>query len=178
MTEKEIIKWIDTNLGAAIDDAIAGTDFTRSLLVGMAYRETGFLIARYLRKGYTPSTIHAAMKGDYGKRATDVIEQYHGYGYWQIDIASFPAFIASGDWRDPAKTALFAVKVLEGKRKFLRERFAMDDQRLLQASIAAYNCGEGNVKKAIEKDRDLDYYTHQKNYSREVLRFKAIAEQL
>jgi len=43
------------------------------------------------------------MKGDYGKRPADAAKQYHGFGFWQIDIASFPSFISSGKWVDPAQ---------------------------------------------------------------------------
>src|SRR6186713_237605 len=130
MTEKTVIKWILVNLGPHIEKALEEAKkvnpdllYTKDWLAGIAYRETGFLIARYVNQNAEPATIHIFMRGDYGQRSGDKDKIYHGYGYWQIDIASFPAFVKSGDWIDPLKTCAMAISVLEGKRKYLQKRF-------------------------------------------------------
>jgi len=41
-----------------------------------------------------------------------------------------------------------------------------------RATVAAYNCGEGNVAKVMRAGLDVDARTHQHNYSAEVWRFR------
>src|SRR5438067_8552551 len=102
MTDKDIIVWINNNLGEDIDKAIAeakktnpNLQYDRSLLCAMAYRETGFLIARYVAKGMFAKDIHPIIKGDYTQRTGETEKQYHGFGYWQIDVGSYPEFVKS-----------------------------------------------------------------------------------
>ena len=40
---------------------------------------------------------------------------------------------------------------------------------LLRAALAAYNCGPGNVLKAIRNGLDVDFYTAHHDYSKDVL---------
>lgn len=184
MTEKQVIQWIITNLGSDIDKALkqaksqnTGLLYDKALLAGMCMRETGFLIARYIGQGAKPVTIHPLMRGDYGQRPGEKDKSYHGYGYWQIDIGSFPGFICGGDWKDPYKTCVMAISVLEGKRKYLQSKFPqLKGEDLLRAIVAAYNCGEGNIQKVLNAGQDVDVRTHQHNYSKEVWRFREIAK--
>lgn len=186
MTEKQIISWINEHLGHYIQQALAvhkeinpNLLYTKDWLVGLTYRETGFLIARYVKKGLTPEQIHPLMKGDYGKRAKDKEKCYHGFGYTQIDIDSFPDFVNSGDWKDPYKCYFKAIAVLEGKRKYLVSKMPnLKGLALCKAITAAYNCGEGNVYKALLKKRDVDCFTFNKDYSKEVWRFRALHNNL
>jgi len=165
MTETQCLKWIKTNLGPVISKAIADSGpipYTESLIAAMVMRETGIIIMR------NPTLSLAAMsqitRGDYGHRKGETEKQYHGFGFMQIDIASFPDFVKSGNWKDPYKTFIQAIKVLEAKRKYL-------GNVPLQAVVAAYNCGEGNVSKAIKAGKDVDTYTYNHDYSKEVWRF-------
>ncbi len=172
MTEKQILSWIKTNLSPIIDKAIkdSGTDlFTTDLLAAMAMREVNFLIARNSTKHF--SVVCELMKGDYGQRPCEKEKSYHGFGFWQIDIGSFPEFVKSGDWKDPYKTCIKAISVLEGKRKYLESKLPSVP---LNAIVAAYNCGEGNVYRAIKNGKDVDIYTHNHDYSKEVFRYKEI----
>jgi hypothetical protein len=186
MTERETIRWITTVLGPIVDRAIDFSRqknpallYTRDWLTGMCYRETGFLINRYVTQKLPVATIHTLMKGDYSQRQGETEKSYHGFGYWQIDIGSFPDFVKSGDWKDPYKTCVKAISVLEGKRIFLQKKLqGLVDERLHRAITAAYNCGEGNVLKALTAGKDVDIYTHQDNYSAEVWRFREIAKLL
>jgi len=51
----------------------------------------------------------------------------------------------------------------------LRRLSGLDESKVLQAAIAAYNCGPGNVLTAIRSQQDLDYFTAGRNYSKDVL---------
>lgn len=176
MTEKEILGWIKTNLSPIISKAItdSGTDlFTVDLLAAMAMREVNFLIARYANKPL--EVVNKLMKGDYGQRAGDKAKMYHGFSYWQIDIASFPDFINSGDWQDPYKSCLKAISVLEGKRKYLISKLG---EVPLNAIVASYNTGESNVYRSLKNGWDVDKTTHNKDYSKEVFRYRDIYNSL
>jgi hypothetical protein len=185
MGEKETMQWILDNLGEIIRRSIDDSKvinpellYTPDWLAAMCYRETGFLIARYVGQGKRPEAIHQLMRGDYSQRPGEKEKDYHGFGYWQIDVASFPDFIISGNWKDPYKTCMKAIAVLEGKRKYLQKRTRITDEALHRAITAAYNCGEGNVMKVLDKGQDIDIRTHQHNYSAEVWRFRAIAQKI
>ncbi|WP_315822992.1 hypothetical protein [Paraflavitalea speifideaquila] len=183
MTEKQIITWISRELGPVIEKALTEAKvrnpallYTKDWLVAMAYRETGLLIAKLLAQGGKTPAIYSLMRGDYGQRPGEIEKSFHGFGPWQIDIGSFPEFVKSGNWKDPYKTCVKAIEVLEGKRKYLQSKFPnLSGEALERAITAAYNCGEGNVKKALEAGEDVDSRTHQKNYSKEVWRFREIA---
>jgi transglycosylase-like protein with SLT domain len=106
---------------------------------------------------------------------------FHGFGFWQIDIGSFPDFVNSGNWTDPLETAKMAVKVLNGKMNFLKSKGwqdELDPNTWERAITAAYNCGEGNVNKALSKNLDVDCFTFSKDYSKEVFRYRNIYTKL
>lgn len=176
MTQAQILSWIKTNLGPHIQKALSenpGVIYTEDWLAGMAYRETGFLIARYMAKKMPPEMIHALMMGDYSQRNGEVKKYYHGFGYWQIDTGSYPQFINAGHWRDPFLTCMKAIAVLEEKRKWLAGKFKINDSDLADRAItAAYNCGQGNVYKALKAGKDVDLYTHNHDYSRMVWQYR------
>jgi hypothetical protein len=175
----QLLLWIKENLGGAIQTAVAGSAYSEDWLGAMVARETGFLITRYVNQGLSPAEVHFRMKGDYGQRPGETDKQYHGFGYWQIDIGSYPDFVNSGDWQDPLKTATKAVSVLDEKRNYLlAANLNLDPDTLERATTAAYNCGQGNVVKALNKHVDVDSYTFSQNYSAEVFRFRAIYQKL
>lgn len=186
MTELEILRWIKTNLGSHILQAIweakrknEGLIYNSELISAMNMRETGEKIKKLLAQGKTVVEMHGLMKGDYNKRTHDPEPCYHGFHYMQIDIDSFPDFIHSGDWKDPLKGFKKAIQVLEGKRLYLQSHFPqLQGDDLLRAVVAAYNCGEGNVRKTMERKLDVDAFTHQHNYSREVWRFRDLYRSL
>jgi len=176
MTEKQILNWIKINLSPIIDHAIADSGnviYTQDWIAAMAMREVNFLIARHADKPV--EVVAKLMKGDYGQRKGEKVKSYHGFGFWQIDIGSFPDFIKSGDWQDAYKCCMKAISVLEGKRKYLASKFPIVEHR---AITAAYNCGEGNVYRALRNGKDVDIYTHNKDYSKEVWRYRTIYNSL
>jgi hypothetical protein len=93
----------------------SGLLYTPDWLAGIAYRETGGLINKYGNVGTKPEIMHTIMRGDFSKRTGEKEASFHGYGYWQIDIGSFPEFVKSGDWKDPLKCCIKAIDVLESK---------------------------------------------------------------
>ncbi len=180
-SNQKMMQWIKDNLGNIINTAIVNTNFTEDWLAGICARETGFLFTRYANQGFTFDHICPLMKGDYGKRPNDVAKQYHGFGFWQIDIASFPGFINSGKWTNPLATAKMAVSVLDAKRNFLQQKgwqAKLDETMWERAITAAYNCGEGNVNKVLARNLDVDSYTFSKDYSKEVFRYRSIYKNL
>jgi len=91
-----------------------------------------------------------------------------GRGLMQIDFDSHE-FARSGPWRDPAANIDYGARVLAANRDFLKPTTALKGDRLLRASIAAYNCGTSNVLRAIRDGLDVDFYTSGRNYSADVL---------
>ena len=182
MTERDILKWIDKNLGSAIERAIVAArekhpdhPYTKDWLAGIAMRETGFKIAEFTKDGFAPERIHLIMRGDFDQRKGEKEKNYHGFGYPQIDIGSYPDFVKSGDWKDPFKSFVKAISVLEEKRIYLEPKFPnLQGDSLHRAITAAYNCGQGNVAHVIEEGKDIDARTYNHDYSREVWRFREI----
>lgn len=175
MTTRDILIWIHRNLRPFIDNAIIvkkqanpNLIYSPDWLVGITYRETGILIARYASQGMKPEDIHPLMRGDYSQRPGEKEKQYHGYGYTQIDIASFPEFVKSGDWKDPLKCYLKSIDVMEGKRHYIESHSKLGGDDLNRAITAAYNCGEGNVVKVVNAKQDIDARTTGHDYSKDV----------
>lgn len=184
MTNTQILSWIKKNLGPIMQEGIAAAReknpdllYTEDWLGAICCRETGGLIARYPNASL--SGVSSVMRGDYSQRKGETEKSYHGFGFWQADIASFPAFVRSGDWKDPKKACSMAISILEGKQQYLQHRFphlAGDD--LERAITAAYNCGEGNVGKQLTAGLDIDGRTAGHDYSKSVWEFRAIYRNL
>lgn len=174
MKEHSTLQWIKDNLSIYIKSAVEGTIFTEDWLAGMAMRETGILIMRYVPRGYDFKKICSLMRGDYSQRKDETEKEYHGFSFWQIDIASYPDFISSGDWQDPAKSAIKCVSVLNEKSAELA-KYNITSQ---EAITAAYNCGSYGVRKGISKANDPDIFTYNHDYSKEVGRFREIYKTL
>lgn len=123
-------------------EAAHAHNWTPELLLGIASRESNI----------------RSILGDAG----------HGYGIMQIDDRSFPDFCNSSQWKDAQANINFGAKVLSGKRNVLSQK-GVSEPILTRASVAAYNCGEGNVWKAISQGKDIDIFTAHQNYSSDVM---------
>jgi len=190
MNTVSTLRWIKVHLGPLIRQAIQEAKekspdlpYTEEWIGGITMRETGELIARYvscgLPAGKEVQTLAPLMKGDYGRRSGEMTPQYHGFGFMQIDIASFPAFVRSGDWKDAGKVYKMALAVLEDKRKYLKAHFPTLTGSDCERSItAAYNCGEGNAGKAIIAGQDVDTRTAGRDYVKAVWAYRNIYLQL
>lgn len=91
-----------------------------------------------------------------------------GRGLMQIDFDAYD-FARNGAWRDPVANINFGCKVLAQNLALITRKTSLKDRDALQAAIAAYNCGAGNVLRAIHDGRDLDFYTAGRNYSADTL---------
>ena len=181
MTNTQTLQWIKTNVGPAIDQAIGDsgtTVFTEDILAAIHMRETGDKVILLLQEGHTVPGIFSLLKGDYSQRPGEAQASYHGYGGWPSDIGSFPDFIASGDWQDPYRCCLKAIEVLTGDMNYLKTHYPFaqikTDADLLQATIAAYNCGAGEERKILNQGLYFDAATYQHNYSAQVLQFRQL----
>jgi hypothetical protein len=92
----------------------------------------------------------------------------YGRGLMQIDFDAFP-FARTGNWQDPASNINTGCNVLQSNLELLGRKTSLTGRDLLQAAIAAYNCGAGNVLSAINGGHDLDFFTTGRNYSKDVL---------
>jgi len=92
-----------------------------------------------------------------------------GRGLMQIDYAAHE-FARNGNWQDPEANILYGASVLLSSFKYLRRQFpALSVPRVMRCAIAGYNCGPGNVKKALNAKKSPDHYTAHGNYSEDVL---------
>lgn len=125
--------------------------------------------------GHRPEVIAGLlMRESRGGEALDANgrgDEGHGCGLMQIDERWFPAFCESALWRDPGKNIDFGAYVLHAKRGVLIAKSKLHGQELERASIAAYNCGEGNVLKAIASGEDPDSRTTGRDFAKSVLEY-------
>lgn len=96
----------------------------------------------------------------------------HGHGPMQIDDRSFPDWCKK--WRDGFLKTEDGITqgciVLKLKKKAITRLIPeMMPELRLQAAIASYNSGEGNVRRAFRKGYSIDTYTAHADYSRDVL---------
>ncbi len=156
LEDKLCLARIRARYGTFISVAAAVYDVSPEVLAGIMLRETRGGESKWL------DVPGPGGKGDGG----------HGHGLMQIDDRSFPGFTSSDDWRDPEKNIRYGARVLDSKRRYLSQAGVPDDI-LERASIAAYNCGEGNVLKVYRAGEDLDARTAGHDYSRYVLEASA-----
>lgn len=142
----------------------------QSVLFGIGSRESRWGLA------LTPPFPHGT--GDFAKRSNRKPFRKNstpddgggfGRGIWQIDY-DWHEFARTGDWQNPSANIAYGAHVLRDHYEQLRREVkGLDDMALLRASIASYNCGVGNVMKAIVSGKGVDYYTAHRDYSRDVL---------
>lgn len=153
---------------AMVDQAAVQFGLQMALIGGMVSRESRWGLALDPRgpsgtadripRGPNPSLRTGSLPPDGG----------FGRGLMQIDFDAFP-FARTGNWRDPGENIVFGCKVLSEYRQFLQSKTHLEARPLLQATVAAYNCGPGRVMTALQKQMDVDFYTAGRNYSRDVL---------
>jgi soluble lytic murein transglycosylase-like protein len=90
-----------------------------------------------------------------------------GRGLMQVDYAQSD-FGKTGNWMDARANILFGADELATNigHYNANPRDGIDPVR---AAVAAYNCGQSNVNRAIEDGFDVDHYTTGHDYSRDVM---------
>jgi len=154
---------------------LVAADFTteegRAVLAGIGSRESGWGM------NTKPNASGAAGTGDFAPRRFPTKYRTgpmppdgggYGRGLMQIDYDAHP-FARSSLWKVPGANIKYGATVLGAAKAWLKERTALTGEALLRASIAAYNCGAGNVLTAIRTGRDVDYFTTGRNYSADVM---------
>jgi len=140
-----------------------------SIIVGIGSRESGWGLL--LRPPGPTGT------GDFNKRRRTTkhrtaILPSDGFGFgrglMQIDY-DFHSFARTGNWQDPEDNIYYAIQLLQDYRDYLIKQMNLTNNDLLRAAISAYNCGPGNVLKALRKNISPDHYTTGNNYSADVL---------
>ena len=91
-----------------------------------------------------------------------------GRGLMQIDFDSHP-LARSDKWKDPQANIMAGCQLLANNLTFVRNNSTLTDLMLFRGAIAAYNCGEGTVCKAVHAGLDVDSHTTGHNYSSDVL---------
>lgn len=158
---------------ATITAEAARHGIPRGIVLGIGSRESEWGLSAALR----PTGAGATGTGDWtprsprpplrpGRMPPDGLG--FGRGLMQIDFDSH-AFARGPDWRVPEKNIAYGCRVLRDNREFLRARRPLSDTQLLRAAIAAYNCGAGNVLRALDLNLDVDFYTAHRDYSKEVI---------
>ena len=140
-----------------------------SVLFGLGSRESRWGL------GLTPPGPHGT--GDFARRSNRKPFRQNstpddgggfGRGLWQIDY-DWHEFARTGNWKDAGANIAYGAHVLRDHYEQLRREVKLDEMALLRASIASYNCGVGNVMRAIVSGKGVDYYTAHRDYSRDVL---------
>lgn len=91
-----------------------------------------------------------------------------GRGLMQIDYDSH-VFARTGAWQDPLENVRYGASVLVEAKSFLRKRTTLTGRGLLRGALAAYNCGAGNVMRALRQGVDIDFFTAGRDYARDTL---------
>jgi len=158
-----------TEFTGFIDTACGQTGFPTALVGGIGSRESHW--------GLALKPAGPAGTGDFAQRRFPT--QFRqgplpsdgggfGRGLMQIDFDA-QEFARTGSWRDPEQNILAGCKVLAGFRDLVQRKANLAGLTLLQAAVASYNAGPGNVLRAIQDGRDVDFFTAGRNYSKDVL---------
>jgi hypothetical protein len=158
-----------TEFKTFIDTACTQMGFQTSLIAGIGSRESHWGLAlKPLGATGTGDFAPRRFPTQFRKGATPSDGGGFGRGLMQIDFDS-QEFARTGSWQDPAQNILTGCQVLASSRELLQRKANLDGPALLRAAIAAYNAGPGNVLRAIQDNRDVDFYTAGRNYSTDVL---------
>ena len=155
--------------GGLIDRVAGETGLAPSLIAGIGSREsrwglaltpqgpagTGDLAPRPWCRPHRPTPLPSDGLG-------------FGRGLMQIDYDAH-GFARTGPWREPLANIRYGCQVLIDARSLLRKRTSLSGRGLLRSALAAYNCGAGNVLRALREGVDVDFYTAGRNYARDVV---------
>lgn len=98
------------------------------------------------------------VRGDFSRRPGEPSARFHGFGVWQRDSDAFG--VDERYLGDVPRQARDAADLLLANRESLGS---------WPAAVAAYNCGPGNVRRALRQGRHVDAFTTGGDYSTDVL---------
>ena len=98
------------------------------------------------------------VRGDKSQRPGEPAPRFHGFGVWQRDSGAFG--VDESYLEDVRRQADDAAALLAGHHS----RFGRWD-----AAVAAYNCGAGNVRRALDAGEPVDRHTAGRDYAADVL---------
>lgn len=135
-----------------------------------------FFVAAATEFGFLPEELMAI-----GSRETNLTNirgdfrggQYHGFGIMQVDIGTDPGFASRGDWKDVSKAIRRGTEILASKREELKKMGLFSNVNM----YCAYNCGSGNVKKAVAQGKDPNSRTTGKDYGSDVAKRVAVFQE-
>jgi hypothetical protein len=154
---------------ALIEEAAKQYNFPVSLIAGIGSRESRWGLA--LQPAGPGGTGDAAARRFPTRFRDKALPPDGGFGrgLMQIDFDAHE-FARTGNWKDARENILYGAKVLGDNRDFFTRREpTLTGMKLLQVAVASYNTGAGNVLSAIRDQRDIDYYTAGRNYSKDAL---------
>lgn len=167
-TTKEVLIWLHDNISPIYQKVTDGTIYTEAMLAGRDCREVGFIIPKYVNRGYNFILVAENMVGDSG----------HGNSFPQIDDRTYPGFITDTSLDDVEAYQRKSVECLEEKRKYLESKGytkeKLGEDLYFQAIFASYNCGQGNVLRALANNQNIDIHTFGGDYSKKVMEYRYI----
>lgn len=151
-----------------IESAAARHGFAAALLAGIGSRESAWGLALrpagpggcgdFFKRSFPTPLRRGPLPADGG----------FGRGLMQIDYDAHE-FARTGRWQDAAENIAYGATVLTDCRGFFQRKTSLTGVALLRAAIAAYNCGPGNVLRALNNALDVDYFTAHRNYAADTL---------
>lgn len=143
-------------------------NFPPSVICGIGSRESHWGLA--LKPQGPAGTGDFGKRGPRAARTTSLPPDGGGFGrgLLQIDY-DWHEFARTGNWRSPQDNILYGCQVLSQGRQFLQQRINLAPADLLQAAVAAYNCGATATLGALQAGLDVDAKTTGADYSSDVL---------
>lgn len=143
-------------------------NFPPSVICGIGSRESHWGLA--LKPPGPGGTGDFGKRGPRAARTTALPPDGGGFGrgLLQIDY-DWHEFARTGNWRSPQDNILYGCQVLSQSRQFLQQRINLAPADLLQAAVAAYNCGATATLGALQAGLDVDSKTTGADYSSDVL---------
>ena len=151
---------------AFIKGSSATHNLAASLICAVGSRESNWGLSPDMRPKGPAGTGDWAPR--HGKMPPDGLGW--GRGLMQADYAASAFAKDPAEWTDPRQNIEFGCNELASDFQHYKTRFAdLPAEKQLQATIAAYNTGPGNVDRSLSKGRDVDSTTAGHNYSADVL---------
>lgn len=155
--------------GSTIDRVAMLTGLAPSLLAAIGSRESRWGLALVPKgPGGTGDHVPRSYLRPHRPQPMPADGLGFGRGLMQIDYDSH-IFARTGPWQDPLENVRYGASVLVESKALLRKRTLLTGRGLLRGALAAYNCGPGNVMRALRQGADVDFYTAGRDYARDVL---------